>query len=55
MSNALLWILGSVAVIIIVLLLIPGKESKETSNDIYLSEGEKSAVSRKIELKIRFF
>jgi hypothetical protein len=49
MSNALLWILGSVAVIIIILLLIPGKESKETSKDIYLSEGEESAVSRKIE------
>ncbi len=48
MNNALLWVLGAVAVVIIVLLLVPGKESKEKREEIYHSEGEESALSKKI-------
>ena len=49
MNNALLWVLGTIAVVIIVLLLVPGKESKEKLEETYQSEGKESAISKKIE------
>jgi len=53
MNNALLWVLGAVAIVIVVLLLIPAKESKEKREETFYSEGEESAISKKIETLLK--